>query len=139
MGRDVLETEDGAALATEILDMLESELVRFTHRLAHNHGVELDRARAAMVLLGKLVGSGVKWTAKPDSNPLLIYEAFRSLVPTHPDIKPELADTPIAPPPGGGTLAAVMLRYTLDMQFGRLSPTDASTKFVDEVKSNLQV
>jgi multiple sugar transport system substrate-binding protein len=55
------------------------------------------------------------------------------------DIKPELAATPIAPPPGGGTLAAVMQRYTLDMQFGRLSPNDASTKFVDEVKSNLTV
>jgi multiple sugar transport system substrate-binding protein len=53
------------------------------------------------------------------------------------DIKPELADTPIAPPPGGGTLAAVLLRYGTDVLFGKTSTTDAATKFVDEVKSNL--
>ena len=53
------------------------------------------------------------------------------------DIKPELADTPIAPPPGGGTLAAVLLRYGTDVLFGKSSTTDAATKFVDEVKSNL--
>jgi multiple sugar transport system substrate-binding protein len=53
------------------------------------------------------------------------------------DIKPELAETPIAPPPGGGTLAAVMTRYQTDVLFGRTSPADAATKFVDELKSNL--
>jgi hypothetical protein len=91
MGGDALDTEDGAALATEIVDMLESELVRFRHRLAHNHGIELDRARAALSLLGKLVGSGVTWTAKPDSDPTLIYEAFSSLIPQHPHLKKEVA------------------------------------------------
>ncbi len=53
------------------------------------------------------------------------------------DIKPELATTPVAPPPGGGTLAAVLLRYGTDVLFGRSTTTDAATKFVDEVKSNL--
>jgi multiple sugar transport system substrate-binding protein len=54
------------------------------------------------------------------------------------DIKPELADTPIAPPPGGGTLGAVMFRHQSDVLFGRASTADAAQKFVDEVKSNLQ-
>ena len=53
------------------------------------------------------------------------------------DIKPELADTPIPPPPGGGTLAAVLGRYQTDVLFGRTSTADAATKFVDELKSNL--
>ena len=55
------------------------------------------------------------------------------------DIKPELATTPIAPPPGGGTLGAVMTRYETDVLFGKSSTADAAKKFVDEVKSNLQV
>jgi multiple sugar transport system substrate-binding protein len=55
------------------------------------------------------------------------------------DIKPELAQTPIAPPPGGGTLGQVMGRYETDVLFGRASTADAAQKFVDEVKSNLQV
>jgi len=90
MGGDALETAEGAALTTEIVDMLESELVRFCHRLAHGYGIELDRARAAMVLLGKLVSSGVPWTAKPDSDPTRIYEAFSSLVAKHPDLASSL-------------------------------------------------
>ncbi|HEX8509611.1 MAG TPA: ABC transporter substrate-binding protein, partial [Propionibacteriaceae bacterium] len=55
------------------------------------------------------------------------------------DIKPELATTPIAPPPGGGTLATVMVRYETDVLFGRSSSADAASKFVEELKSNLQV
>ena len=55
------------------------------------------------------------------------------------DIRPELATTPIAPPPGGGTLGAVMLRYETDVLFGRSNVADAAQKFVDEVKSNLTV
>ena len=35
------------------------------------------------------------------------------------DIKPELADTPIAPPPGGGKAVEVMLRYATDVLFGQ--------------------
>jgi multiple sugar transport system substrate-binding protein len=54
------------------------------------------------------------------------------------DIKPELADVPIAPPPGGGTLGNVMLRYQTEVLFGRESTADAAQKFVDEMKSNLQ-
>jgi multiple sugar transport system substrate-binding protein len=59
------------------------------------------------------------------------------------DIKPELAPTPIATPPGGGTLAqpagGVMLRHQTDVLFGRASTAEAAQKFVDEVKSNLTV
>jgi multiple sugar transport system substrate-binding protein len=55
------------------------------------------------------------------------------------DIQPEVANTPIAPPPGGGTLAEVLFRNGIDVFFGRASSADAAQKFVDEVKSNLKV
>jgi multiple sugar transport system substrate-binding protein len=55
------------------------------------------------------------------------------------DIKPELAATPIAPPPGGGTLGGVMFRHQTDVLFGRASTADAAKAFVDEVTSNLKV
>jgi multiple sugar transport system substrate-binding protein len=55
------------------------------------------------------------------------------------DIAPEVGETPIAPPPGGGTLASVLFRQGTDVLFGRTSTADAAKKFVDEVKSNLQV
>jgi multiple sugar transport system substrate-binding protein len=55
------------------------------------------------------------------------------------DIKPELANTPIAPPPGGGKLADILFRYETDVLFGKTSTAEAAQKFVDEVKSNLQV
>jgi multiple sugar transport system substrate-binding protein len=55
------------------------------------------------------------------------------------DIKPEVANTPIAPPPGGGTLAGVLFKHGIDVLFGRASTADAAQKFVDEVKSNLKV
>lgn len=55
------------------------------------------------------------------------------------DIKTEVANTPIAPPPGGGTLATVLFRHGTDVLFGRTSTAEAAKKFVDEVKSNLQV
>jgi multiple sugar transport system substrate-binding protein len=55
------------------------------------------------------------------------------------DIAPEVANTPIAPPPGGGTIADKMLRHGIDVLFGRASTADAAQKFVDEVKSDLQV
>ena len=55
------------------------------------------------------------------------------------DIKTEVANTPIAPPPGGGTLAEVLFRNGIDVLFGRTSSADAAQKFVDEVKSNLKV
>ncbi len=35
------------------------------------------------------------------------------------DIKPEVATTPIAPPPGGGTLAEVLFRNGIDVLFGQ--------------------
>jgi multiple sugar transport system substrate-binding protein len=54
-------------------------------------------------------------------------------------IKPELGTTPIAPPPGGGTLVEVMFRNQTDVLFGRANVADAAKKFVDELKSNLTV
>jgi multiple sugar transport system substrate-binding protein len=54
------------------------------------------------------------------------------------DIKPELADTPIAPPPGGGKINDTLVRYETDVLFGRTSPADAAAKFVDEAKANLK-
>jgi multiple sugar transport system substrate-binding protein len=55
------------------------------------------------------------------------------------DIKPEVANTPIAPPPGGGTIPEKLQRHGLDVLFGRASSADAAQKFVDEVKADLQV
>ncbi len=55
------------------------------------------------------------------------------------DIEPELASTPIAPPPGGGTLVEVMFRNVTDVLFERASVPDAAKKFVDELTSNLTV
>jgi multiple sugar transport system substrate-binding protein len=54
------------------------------------------------------------------------------------EIKPEVATTPIAPPPGGGTIANVLFRHGTDVVFGRTSPAEGAQKFVDEMKSNLQ-
>jgi multiple sugar transport system substrate-binding protein len=54
------------------------------------------------------------------------------------EIKPELGDTPIAPPPGGGTMVDVMFRNMTDVLFGKTGAADAAKKFVDELKSNLQ-
>ncbi|HVD78963.1 MAG TPA: extracellular solute-binding protein [Propionibacteriaceae bacterium] len=54
------------------------------------------------------------------------------------DIKTEVATTPIAPPPGGGTIATVLFRHGIDVLFGRTSSADGAQKFVDELKSNLQ-
>ncbi len=87
---EALETVEGAALATELVDMLEAELVRFRHRVAHDHGIELDRARAAMVILGKLVSAGVPWKARPDSDPARVHESFSAIVPRDPVLAPVL-------------------------------------------------
>jgi multiple sugar transport system substrate-binding protein len=54
------------------------------------------------------------------------------------EIKPELADTPIAPPPGGGKIGDIMSRHQADLLFGRATAADAAKKFVDEAKSNLK-
>ena len=54
------------------------------------------------------------------------------------DIKPELADTPIAPPPGGGKADEVMQRFATEVLFGRQSSAEAAQGYVDEMKSNLQ-
>ncbi|MFL6044324.1 MAG: ABC transporter substrate-binding protein [Propionibacteriaceae bacterium] len=54
------------------------------------------------------------------------------------DIKPEVGNTPIAPPPGGGpTIANVLFKHGLDALFGRKSTADAAQEFVAEMKSNL--
>jgi len=54
------------------------------------------------------------------------------------DIKPEVATTPIAPPPGGGTIQTVLFRHGIDVLFGRKSSADGAQEFVTEMKSNLQ-
>jgi multiple sugar transport system substrate-binding protein len=54
------------------------------------------------------------------------------------DIKPELATTPIAPPPGGGKIGDILSRAQTDVLFGRSSTADAAKKFVDEAKANLK-
>jgi len=54
------------------------------------------------------------------------------------DIKPELATTPVAPPPGGGKIGDTLNRYQTDLLFGRTNSADAATKFVDEAKANLK-
>jgi multiple sugar transport system substrate-binding protein len=55
------------------------------------------------------------------------------------DIKTEVGNTPIAPPPGGGTIAELLSRHGTDVLFGRTSSAEGAQKFVDELKSNLQV
>ena len=84
MSERALDTEEGRAVALEIVAMLESELVRFCHRVTHDHLIALDRARASMVLLGTLVGSGVPWTARADSSPQRIHDAFAELAARNP-------------------------------------------------------
>jgi multiple sugar transport system substrate-binding protein len=54
------------------------------------------------------------------------------------DITPELGETPIAPPPGGGKTQEVMFRYSTEVLFGRQSSAEAAQKYIDEMKSNLQ-
>lgn len=122
---DALETEEGGAFAREIIDALESELVRFRHRVLHDHGIELDRSRAAMVLLGKLVGAGVPWKARPDSDPARIHEAFSSLVGRDPAIATTLkreiaaffaatADVEVSPEEPARTAPALLRRAGAD-------------------------
>jgi len=55
------------------------------------------------------------------------------------DTKTEVGNTPIAPPPGGGTIAELLSRHGTDVIFGRTSSAESAQKFVDELKSNLQV
>jgi multiple sugar transport system substrate-binding protein len=54
------------------------------------------------------------------------------------DIKPELATTPIAPPPGGGKIGDILARAQAEVLFGRSSTADAAKKFVDEATANLK-
>jgi len=54
------------------------------------------------------------------------------------DIKPELAETPIAPPPGGGKIGDTMLRFATEVLFDRQSTAQAAQGFMDEMNSNLQ-
>ncbi|SDD85812.1 ABC transporter substrate-binding protein [Auraticoccus monumenti] len=55
------------------------------------------------------------------------------------EIEPELGTTPIAPPPGGGGIGDIMLRYQLEMLFGRASGADAARGFVEEAAANMKV
>jgi multiple sugar transport system substrate-binding protein len=54
------------------------------------------------------------------------------------DIVPELGETPIAPPAGGGNqLGALLLRYGSDMLFGNMSAEEAAQGFVDELSASI--
>jgi hypothetical protein len=84
-----LDTDDGRALAGEVTELLESELVRFAHRVDHDHGIELDRARGAMVLLTAMLRAGVPWTARPDCAPTRLAAAFEAMAhrdPAHAEV-----------------------------------------------------
>src|SRR5215217_2680244 len=54
------------------------------------------------------------------------------------DIKTEVGNTPIAPPPGGGTIAELLSRHGTDVIYGRTSSAEGAQKFVDDLKSNLK-
>jgi len=54
------------------------------------------------------------------------------------DIVPELGETPIAPPAGGGNqLGALLLRYGSDMLFGNMTAEEAAQGFVDELSASI--
>ena len=53
------------------------------------------------------------------------------------DIVPELGETPIAPPPGGGQLSPLLLRYATDMLFGNIGAREAAEGFYDELTAAL--
>lgn len=53
------------------------------------------------------------------------------------DIQNEVGETPIAEPPGGGTIPEKLLRHGMNVLFGRASTAEAAKSFVDEVKSDL--
>lgn len=53
------------------------------------------------------------------------------------DIVPELGETPIAPPPGGGQFGTLMLRYATDMLFGNTSASEAAQGFYDELSASI--
>ncbi|UFU03163.1 extracellular solute-binding protein [Ruania suaedae] len=52
-------------------------------------------------------------------------------------IEPELAETPIAPPPGGGQLGTIMQREGNAMLFGDSNPADAAQAFHDALTAAL--
>lgn len=55
------------------------------------------------------------------------------------DIVPELGETPVVPPAGGGNqLGALLLRYGSDVLFGNQSVEDASQGFVDELNASIE-
>lgn len=53
------------------------------------------------------------------------------------DIVPELGDTPIAPPPGGGQFGTLLFRYATDMLFGNIDAAGAAQGFYDELVASL--
>jgi len=54
------------------------------------------------------------------------------------EIEPELGTPPIIPIAGASDLPAILQRHSADVAFGRKSPADAATAFVDEVTKNIK-
>jgi hypothetical protein len=75
-GAGALETADGRALTGELTEMLEAELVRFAHRVDHEHRIELDRARASLAVMTMLLRGGVTWRTRSDCAPGRLADAF---------------------------------------------------------------
>ncbi|MFV0426050.1 MAG: ABC transporter substrate-binding protein [Beutenbergiaceae bacterium] len=53
------------------------------------------------------------------------------------EIIPELSDTPVAPPPGGGQVQTLLLRHGQEVLFGNSSAADAGQAFYDELSSSI--
>ncbi len=53
------------------------------------------------------------------------------------EIQPEIAETEIAPPPGGGQLPTLLERHGMEMLFGDSSSADAAQGFHDELAAGM--
>ena len=53
------------------------------------------------------------------------------------EIATEVGDSPAVPPAGSGPVTEILTRYAIEVQFERLSPDEAATKTIEEIKSAL--
>ena len=54
------------------------------------------------------------------------------------DIKPELGNNPVAPPPGGSQMGDIMTRHCNDILFGKDQVPSAAKKIIDELNTALK-